>query len=137
MLRKIIGILLIALIIGGGVAYYMWNKPHKSAEGAKPVATLTAEELFAQYSADAAGSDAKYLDKVIEVSGNISSVSVNELNETKVALSTSDMLAEIAFIMKKGESVENLKTGTNIALKGICAGFNTDVELKESVIVHQ
>ncbi len=137
MLRKIIGIILIAIIIGGGVAYYLWNKPHKSAEGVKPVATLTAEELFTQYSTDAAGSDAKYLDKVLEVSGTVSNVSVNELNETKVALSTSDMLAEIAFIMKKGENIESLKTGTNIALKGICVGYNTDVELKESVVVHQ
>ncbi len=137
MLRKLIGIILIAIIIGGGVAYYLLNKPHKSAEGIKPVATLTAEELFTQYSTDAAGSDAKYLDKVLEVSGTVSNVSVNELNETKVALSTSDMLAEIAFIMKKGENIESLKTGTNIALKGICVGYNTDVELKEAVVVHQ
>lgn len=137
MLRKILAIVAVLLIIGAAVGYYMWNKPHRTAEDEKPVATLTADELFNQFNTDATGSNAKYLDKVIQVSGVVNSVKTTEANETKIALQTPDEMgiAEISVILKAGEKADQIKDGTTVVLKGICSGFNTDVELRQAVII--
>ncbi len=137
MLRKILAIVAVLLVIGAAVGYYMWNKPHRTAEDEKPAATLTADELFNQFNADAAGSNAKYLDKVIQVSGVVNSVKTTENNETKIALQTPDEMgiAEISVILKAGEKADLIKDGTTVVLKGICSGFNTDVELRQAVII--
>ena len=137
MLRKILAIVAVLLVIGAAVGYYMWNKPHRTAEDEKPVATLTADELFNQFNTDAAGSNAKYLDKVIQVSGVVNSVKTTETKETKIALQTPDEMgiAEISVILKAGEKADDIKDGTTVALKGICSGFNTDVELRQAVII--
>ncbi len=137
MLRKILAIIAVLLVIGAAVGYYMWNKPHRTAEDEKPVATLTADELFNQFNTDAAGSNAKYLDKVIQVSGVVNSVKTTENNETKVSLQTPDEMgiAEISVILKAGEKADQIKDGTTVVLKGICSGFNTDVELRQAVII--
>jgi hypothetical protein len=137
MLRKILAIVAVLLVIGAAVGYYMWNKPHRTAEDEKPAATLTADELFNQFNSDAAGSNAKYLDKVIQVSGVVNSVKTTENNETKIALQTPDEMgiAEISVILKAGEKADQIKDGTTVVLKGICSGFNTDVELRQAVII--
>ncbi|MFN0032206.1 MAG: OB-fold protein [Flavobacteriales bacterium] len=140
MLRKIIGILLALALVGGGIAYYLWNKPHKTAEGAKPIATLTADALIAEYAANTATADTKYLDKVVEVSGTVSDASTNELGRQKITLSTSHtdelgLPAGITFIMKENEIVPQATVGINVVLKGICTGYNTDVQFKEAVSV--
>ena len=137
MLRKILAIVAVLLVIGAAVGYYMWNKPHRTAEDENPAATLTADELFNQFNSDAAGSNAKYLDKVIQVSGVVNSVKTTENNETKIALQTPDEMgiAEISVILKAGEKADQIKDGTTVVLKGICSGFNTDVELRQAVII--
>ena len=137
MLRKILAIVAVLLVIGAAVGYYMWNKPHRTAEDEKPAATLTADDLFNQFNSDAAGSNAKYLDKVIQVSGVVNSVKTTEANETKIALQTPDEMgiAEISVILKAGEKADQIKDGTTVVLKGICSGFNTDVELRQAVII--
>ena len=142
MLRKIIGILIVVAIVGGGVAYYLWNKPHKTAEGEKPVATLTADALIEEYSGDIPGSNSKYLEKVLEINGTVSTIGTSEMSETKISLQTNatdelGLPSNITFIMKQGEKTDDIKEGTTIALKGICTGYNTDVEFKQAVVVHK
>ncbi len=140
MLRKVIGILIALAIVGSGVVYYMMHKPHKTADGEKPVATLSADDLIDQYSGDMEGCNLKYLEKVIQVEGIVASVSTSETNEKKIALQTiaTDELgipSNITFVMSLDQKTDEIKEGTNVVLKGICTGYNTDVEFKQAVLV--
>lgn len=137
MLKKILIVGLILLAIGIGIGAYLWNKPHRTAENEKPVATLTAENLFVEFSETEQAAQGKYLDKTIQVSGTINNVSTTETGDTKVTLATSDMLAEIVCLMKAGENVGALTSGTVVAIKGICIGYNTDVQLQQCVVVKE
>ncbi len=134
-MKKVLIILLVLGLIGGGIGVYLWNKPHRTAENEKPVAVLTAEDLFRQFSTNEQTATASYLDKTIEVKGTINAISTNDAGDTKVTLATSDLLAEIACILKKGEDSSSLQTGTEVAIKGICIGYDTDVQLQQSVII--
>lgn len=134
-MKKILVIGLILLAIGAGVGIYLWNKPHRTAENEKPVASLTAEEIFQEFSNNTAATTAKYIDKTVQVSGTVNNITTTEAGDTKVTLATSDMIAEIACLMKPGENTSMLKTGTEVAIKGICIGYNTDVQLQQSVVV--
>ncbi len=134
-MKKIVLILLIGSLIGGSIAYYMWNKPHRTAESEQPVAVLTAEDLFQQFSNHEQQATSDYLDKTIQVTGTINAVTPMDGGEAKITLATSDILAEIACMMKKGEDIYHVKPGMEIAIKGICIGYDADVHLKQSVIV--
>jgi len=140
MLKKILIVGLILLAIGIGVAAYLWNKPHRTAENEKPVATLTAENLFTQFSSDEKTALTNYLDKTVQVKGTVNNVVQVESGnsfDTKLTLATSDMLAEIVCLMKTGEDVSTLQSGTVVAIKGICIGYNTDVQLQQCVVVKE
>ncbi len=134
-MKKVLIILLVLGLIGGGIGVYLWNKPHRTAENEKPVATLTAEDLFLKFSTDEKTAMTDYLDKTIEVKGTINAISTNETGDTKITLATSHLLAEISCLMKNGTDVSGIQTGTEIVIKGICIGYDTDVQLQQSVII--
>ncbi len=134
-MKKILIIGLILLAIGAGVGTYLWNKPHRTAENEKPVAMLTAEEIFTQFSEGEQDATAKYLDKTVQVTGTINNITTTETGDVKITLATSDILAEIACLMKPGENISALKSGTEVAIKGICIGYDSDVQLQQSVVV--
>lgn len=133
-MKKIIIIVLAAgLVIGLAVAAYLWNKPKKTAEDEKPVAVLTADSLLNQFATDENAAWAKYKgDKVIQVSGKISDITTDSL--TTVLIETSDLMAVINCTMAKDQVVHK-KVGDQIEIKGICAGYNMDVELSQCVLV--
>jgi tRNA_anti-like len=133
MKKTIIIVLAIGLVVGLAVAAYMWNKPKKTADDEKPVAVLTADSLLNQFATDEAAAWAKYKgDKVIQVSGKISDITSDSL--TTVLIETSDLMAVINCTMAKDQVITK-KVGDQIEIKGICAGYNMDVELSQCVLV--
>ena len=66
-----IGILLICL---AGWGIYNVYKPHRNVEGEESVATLTATTLYNEFSKNEAQANQKWVGKVVEVKGTISSV---------------------------------------------------------------
>jgi hypothetical protein len=134
-MKNIIIAILILAVIGGGIGLYLWNKPHRTAEHETPVAIVTAEDLFQQFSVDEGSTTARYIDKTVQVSGVINRISTTDSGEQRVALATSDVLAEVLCTMKKDESLNDYQDGMSITIKGICIGFDTDVQLQQSVVV--
>lgn len=133
MKKIVITILAIGLVAGLAIAAYMWNKPKKTADDEKPVAVLTADSLLNQFATDEAATWAKYKgDKVIQVSGKISDITSDSL--TTVLIETSDLMAVINCTMAKDQVITK-KVGDQIEIKGICAGYNMDVELSQCVLV--
>jgi hypothetical protein len=133
-MKKKILILLLVLAAGGGIyAYYLWNKQKKTAEDEKPVATLSADSLMSEFTTDETTAWNKYKgDKVIQVSGKITDVKIDSV--TTLLLETQDIMGVISCTFAIDQPITK-KIGDNIELKGICAGFNMDVELRQCVLV--
>jgi hypothetical protein len=126
MKKKIIIGLLLALVAGGAYGLYLWNKPKRTSASEEATASLTAAALYAAFSADAAAANAKYLDKVVEVSGNVSAVETSTKGIVTLTLDTDDPMAAITCTFSPGASI-TAAAGQSITLKGICSGIQGDM----------
>ena len=139
-----ITILILAIfggLVGTGVYIYVYYKPHKNYERARSEVKLNAENLFTDYANDQSRSDQKYLDKVIEIEGNITDVE------------QADSLVIIVFAYRKGDFgdegirvtmlphynsiAQRLAPHQFVSLKGHCTGYNgTDVIIESGSILN-
>lgn len=132
MFKKIlIAVVVIALGVGVFVMIQL-NKPHKKVEDAHSVA-LSATELGKQYGADEKASDAKYLNKAIEVTGTVSEVDKNQDGGYMIVLKTDDPMSGIQCAMR--EKNITAQKDQQLVIKGFCSGNSiTGVSLTDCVI---
>jgi hypothetical protein len=141
MKRKNLSILLIVILVAGvgafGIYKYM-NKPHRTSENEKPVATLTASALFNEYEADEQKSNALYLDKTIQVSGTIQEQTTEPSGNVVALLTTESMMGTVSctFTPVDGKPQTIPADGQSITLKGICKGYNSiDVIIEQCTLI--
>lgn len=125
MTKKVIIIVLLSLIaIGGGVAYYMWNKPKSNAADLTPNFILPADSLASAFAKDEDAANKKYTqDSIkIEVQGVVDTIYTNEGNETLIILSTSipDYSVNCSFLP---EDKVTANIGDQVVIKGFCSGY--------------
>jgi hypothetical protein len=143
---KIAGIIVIAaLIIAIGTAYYMFNKPHRDVQHTQADYILTASELVAEYLNDAASANEKYLSsdgesKILELSGLIKEVSKNMKGETVILLLSAESLAGVSATLDASIEIifEKLVIGKNITIKGVIrsgAIYDTDMEMYRNAVL--
>ncbi|MFN8253594.1 MAG: hypothetical protein U0V75_17115 [Ferruginibacter sp.] len=128
--KKIVKWTLLVIVLLGATAavvgYKMYNKPHRSVQDADAMA-VSATDLVTKYETDETASNKQYLDKVLNVTGEVSSVAQNQKGETVITLKGSDMGGVICTM--EGKNTEAFQTGSMIQLQGICTGYLTDVVL--------
>lgn len=139
-MKKILILLLIAALVTGGIGLFLWNKPHRTAEDEKPFATLTASQLVTEFSSDEATSWDKYKDKVIQISGEVESISPDASGNIQVVMITETATGTVSVILMAGATAPQQEQGTMIEVKGICNGFNEmfgEVQLNQGVVVNK
>lgn len=135
MKKKIIIITILALIaIGGGIGYYMWNKPKGNAADVKPSYVLTADELAAAFIADEVAANGKYVKDSVafEMTGLVDSVYTNEGGEDVLVFKTNTE-AKVTCYFNAGQDSGNphqFKKGDNAKLKGFCGGIDMFMEVQ-------
>jgi len=105
--------------------FFVWNKPMQDVKNAKAI-SVPATVIFNEYSANEKTANTKYIDKIVEVTGEVNSVSKNSEGKTVVLLKTDDLMFGVNCTMEDDAQV---KTGEQISIKGICTGYLTDVVL--------
>ena len=137
MLKKTLQFVLIALLIGGGIGYYMWNKPHENI--GTPNFKTTATELAAEFEKDETESNNKYIGKdgktiVIEVSGKITDVK-NDTSGITIALETGDPINGVSCVLDRftKQPRTDYAVGETVKLKGLCTGKLSDVVIDRCV----
>lgn len=121
------------LVLMGGLAalYYVFNKPHRTAENEDAI-TIPAVELFASFQQNEQKANAAYLDKAIQVIGEINEVKSNQEGRMVVVLKSRDPFFGVVCTLK--EKVATLRTGQKINVVGLCSGYNGDVVLRDCLI---
>jgi hypothetical protein len=126
-----IGIALLCLAILG---IYSIFKPHQNVEGESPVASFSARDLYSEFQHDEAAADKKWVGKVLEVKGVISSVSEAGKYESVNLAAASDGGINCSFLKKDMDSDTGFNKGDSITIKGKCTGFLMDVNMVDCVI---
>lgn len=138
-MKKIILFLLTLGCLGAAIGIYLWNKPHRTAENEKPFATLTASQLFMEFSTDEPATWTKYKDKVIQISGEVEKIETDASGNTQVVLKTDTEMNTVSITLMAGATAPQNASGTMIEVKGICNGFLNDifgeVQLNQGVVV--
>ena len=98
-MKKIIIGLLVAASLGGVVAYQMYNKPHADMSSIKVDARMSATELFKMYESDESAADGKYLGKIIQVTGEVNNINLDNGRVESLTLETGDMLTGVTCLL--------------------------------------
>lgn len=136
MKKKIIIGALIAVILGViGVWFFVFYAPthFKRDVADEKGIQLTASALVKAYQENESNANALYLDKPLEIKGEISETKVDQVGNTTLTLKSEDAFASVFCTLKKADP--NLKPGQTVTVKGICTGFLSDVVLKDAIIV--
>ena len=93
-MKKIITIGLLLAVVGAGVGFMIYNKPHQNMQSAKSDFKMTAAELFSDFETNENAANEKYLDKLIELNGTVQSISEEE-NKVSITLDAGGMLGGV------------------------------------------
>jgi hypothetical protein len=130
-----LGIVLFIAIGSILVALKMYNKKHTDTSKAKPDFVVTATALQKEFEDNETAASAKYINKIVEVTGTVVSVKPAENNSVNITLSTgSDMSSVICtFISLADPSI--IKSGDKATVRGECSGFLMDVLLNNCSLI--
>lgn len=138
-MKKLLLLVLVFAIAGGGIGYYLWNKPPEGVAKKKPDFTLTPAELLADFQNNEESANAKFLGKVVQLKGIIQEIVPGENMEMQVVLETGDLMARVSCVMEEDYNTfldRKLKKGDTVVIKGFCTGVIMDVVVDRCVIVN-
>lgn len=125
-IRVIIFLIILFSLMGSAYAwFFIWNKPKQDVKDAKAIPVL-ATAIFSEYSTNEKTANAKYIDQIVEVKGEVNNVSKNAEGKTVVLLKTDDLMFGVNCTMEEDVQIQ---TGEQVSIKGICTGYLTDVVL--------
>ena len=124
----------IIFIAVAGIAVYLFNKQHKDLRNTKPDYVVTAADLLKEFEADETGASAKYVNKVLEVSGIIESLNSGEDKTVSIVLKTESDFSTVICTFQQAINPADYTRGDKITLKGECSGFLTDVLLNNCYV---
>jgi hypothetical protein len=128
-MRKAIYIsLLVVILIIGGAVYYVFNKPHRNVLNEEPSFSLSSDQLLSEYDKDTASANKKYLDKVIQLKGQVSDMVTDQQGGVVIVLNDGKSMFGITCSISDNskEAGKKYQKGQEITLKGICTGGSVD-----------
>ena len=120
------GLLLAAVALFFGLRSYNAELPQAADES--PEFTMQAEDLYNAFQDDEVGAGKRYNDKLIEVKGEVREVTFNGDGRMSVLLESGAVFGTV--VCEFPELAQEPAEGSQVAIKGYCAGFNFDVLLQ-------
>ncbi|MDE3237097.1 MAG: hypothetical protein KGO81_14185 [Bacteroidota bacterium] len=132
--KIVVAVAIVSVIAGGSFAWYVFNKPHRDVSREKGL-ELTAQKIYDEFKANEEAANKKYLDKAIQLTGEVATVSTNQDGNVVADFKTNDSLFVINCTFKTNPGA--IKPGDRITFKGICTGYIPDanVVINEGVLV--
>jgi hypothetical protein len=132
MKKKYIWITLLILIAAGAYyGYNEYNRENPELADVKADVTITAKELTAKYSENEEAGNKLFLNKVIKVTGVLTSIVKDESGAVTLMLEGNDMLSSVSCQLdaRRLGDTTLVKQGANVTVNGVCTGILTDVVL--------
>jgi hypothetical protein len=136
MKKKILISALICILSAVAFAYYLYYKPHQSIAGESAMYQLEASTLVNDYDNNEQAANEKYLGKIVEVRGVVAEKLKDEKGKINITLKGADLSGVgCEFDPKYQETIQEIKEGQEVKIKGICTGVLMDVVLVDCVCV--
>lgn len=128
MKKKVFIFVFLVILIGIGVFFYIY-KDHRDIAAEKEDFSITANDIFSEFKKNENIANNKYLDKTIEVAGQISNIDVH---------SKSLVVDEKLFVILTNNIPETVKPTSKIKIKGRFIGYDSlleELKMDQCVIV--
>lgn len=129
--NKILRYLLAVLLLLMAVAFYVYREYNRKAPDTvnlKAAYQLPAVELIADFQTSETDANAKYLGKILAVTGMVKSVDSDSSGTQTLVIGDTASLSSIRCTMNTNAPEQGVRyqTGTTVTIKGFCTGFNAD-----------
>jgi tRNA_anti-like len=128
-------VVLFIAIAGIWYTLHMFNLQHPDTAKVKPDFIVSATALQKEFEDNETTASARYIKKILEVTGNIVSVTPADSAHTNVSLKTGSDLSSVICTFKSINDPSKFKTGEEITLRGECSGFLMDVLLNNCAVI--
>jgi hypothetical protein len=128
--------LIFFIAVGGVLAgLYMYNLQDKDLAKVKPDFIMTASELQRAFETDEASAGSKYINRIIEVSGEVESVKPGENQTLVITIKTDNPFSAVSCTMKAESQAPEIVAGDQVSLRGQCSGFLMDVLMNNCTVI--
>jgi hypothetical protein len=134
-LKITLGLVMFIALAGILAALYMYNLKHTDMAKAKPDFVVTATLLQKEFEDNETTASTKYINKIVEVTGTITSVKPADNNTVNITLSTASELSSVICTFPALKNPSEVKAGDVVTLRGECSGFLMDVLLNNCAII--
>lgn len=111
-------ILIVIIVLAAFIGYNYLYKDHRNIEGENAQYSLTAHQIHSEFNIDPIVSQNKYLNKTIEISGNVS-----EINENEITIN------DMVFCQFSEKTIQQeIKLNSKITIKGRFIGYDDLLE---------
>lgn len=130
-LFSVLFIAIAAVLIG----LHEFNLKHPDTSKAKPAFVVTATVLEKEFADNEAAASAKYINKIIEVSGTIASVTHADSTHINISLKTGSDISSVICTFAASDDHSKMGPGEEIILRGECSGYLMDVLLNNCALI--
>ena len=122
----------VAAILAGLI---LFNKKHTDTAKARPDFVVTATSLQKEFEDNEVKASARYINKILEVSGTIISITPADSPNINISLKTGSDMSSVICTFPGITDPSKLKAGEEITVRGECSGFLMDVLLNNCSII--
>jgi hypothetical protein len=132
-----IALFIVTFIALSGIlaALYLYNLKATDMSKAKPDFVISASALQKAFESDETAASARYIEKILQVTGTIASVKSGENNILSISLVTGNDLSSVICTFPAITDHSKFITGNEITLRGECSGFLMDVLLNNCAAI--
>lgn len=133
MVRVLLWTFLIGLIVAFASIIYVFNMPRRNISKESPAYALDASQLISEFKKDEGFATKKYLDKAIEVKGEIKSI--RALDNHSMVFSLEDAMEGVSCtvdstdVAKNSSKLAAFTIGARRTFKGRCSGMLMDIQV--------
>jgi hypothetical protein len=117
------------------VSLIFYFKKHTDLSKANPDFVLTATALQKEFEADETAASSKYINKILELSGEIGYIARTDSNTLNISLKTDNEISSVICTFSAVKGPVDPIAGDEITLRGICSGYLMDVLLNNCAFV--
>lgn len=129
---------IVILVVAGGLYFYReYNRTKTDTAKLSPDFSLSATDLVREFETNEELSNKRYWDKVLSVQGTVKELTKDDKGFFTVVLGDTNIMSSVRCSIDSvhsGEAATVVK-GQQVAVKGICSGFNRDELLGSDVIL--
>ena len=132
----LIGVLTV-VIIGAVFGYFQYTRKNADLSGAKADIVVSATQLFREFSQNETAANAKYFNKIINISGKLKSIDKDHSGTVSLSLDAGDPINGVSCELdpRHVSDAQQVHAGDSVTVTGTCAGLLTDVVLSRCAIV--